>query len=384
LANGSDIVSKDRASADGVETIAPEDRNVPTDVPPTAAAEAGSIDISFSPGLASFLGTHDIAIGFTSYQTGRLYLIGHGPDGKLALHEAVYPQAMGVTGDASRIYLGTLTQIVRMENVLAAGQTANQVHDKVYVPRNLQTTGNVDIHEIGIQDNGKIIFVNTRFNCLCEPSLTHSFKPVWKPDFISQIVAEDRCHLNGLAMVDGKAKYVSAVSRSDVANGWRDHRDDGGLIIDVESQAILAEGLSMPHSPRFHDDRVWLLNSGTGELGWLDPDDRSFVPLAFFPGFLRGLAFHGEHAFVTLSKPRKGHFEGLALDDRLQEKDSEAWCGVQIVSQSSGEVAQWLRFEGAITELFDICVLPGVRNPITLGPNSVEIRDFLTIEPAVI
>eukprot|EP01013_Petalomonas_cantuscygni_P032552 TRINITY_DN59124_c0_g1_i1.p2 TRINITY_DN59124_c0_g1~~TRINITY_DN59124_c0_g1_i1.p2 ORF type:complete len:292 (+),score=60.40 TRINITY_DN59124_c0_g1_i1:594-1469(+) len=291
---------------------------------------------------------------------------------------------MGVAGDASRIYLGTLTQIVRMENVLGPGQTANQVHDKVYVPRNLQTTGNVDIHEIGIQDNGKIVFVNTRFNCLCEPSLTHSFKPVWKPEFISEIVAEDRCHLNGLAMVDGKPKYVSAAARSNVANGWRDRRDDGGLIIDVESNAILAEGLSMPHSPRFHDDRLWLLNSGTGELGWLDPADRSFMPLAFFPGFLRGLAFHNDHAFVTLSKPRKGHFEGLALDGLLKEKDSTAWCGIQIVSQSTGKLAQWLRFEGAITELFDICVLPGVQNPITLGPNSVEIRDFLTIEPSAI
>jgi len=374
-------VSNDKPGADGVETIAPENRNVPTDVAPTAAAEAGNIDISFSPGLSSFLKTSDISIGFTSYQTGRLYLIGHGPDGKLALHEAVYPQAMGMTGDASRIYLGTLTQIVRMENVLGPGQTANQVHDKVYVPRNLQTTGNVDIHEIGIQDNGKIVFVNTRFNCLCEPSLTHSFKPVWKPEFISEIVAEDRCHLNGLAMVDGKPKYVSAAARSNVANGWRDHRDDGGLIIDVENNAILAEGLSMPHSPRFHDDRLWLLNSGTGELGWLDPADRSFVPLAFFPGFLRGLAFHKDHAFVTLSKPRKGHFEGLALDGLLKEKDSAAWCGIQIVSQSTGKLAQWLRFEGAITELFDICVLPGVQNPITLGPDSVEIRDFLTIEP---
>ncbi|MEH6660587.1 MAG: TIGR03032 family protein [Parasphingorhabdus sp.] len=377
-------MSKDKPGEDGAETIAPENRNVPTEVAPTAATEAGSIDISFSPGLSSFLKTNDISIGFTSYQTGRLYLIGHGPDGKLALHEAVYPQAMGVTGDASRIYLGTLTQIVRMENVLGPGQTANQVHDKVYVPRNLQTTGNVDIHEIGIQDNGKIVFVNTRFNCLCEPSLTHSFKPVWKPEFISEIVAEDRCHLNGLAMVNGKPKYVSAAARSDVANGWRDHRDDGGLIIDVESNAILADGLSMPHSPRFHDDRLWLLNSGTGELGWLDPADRSFVPLAFFPGFLRGLAFHNDHAFVTLSKPRKGHFEGLALDGLLKEKDNAAWCGIQIVSQSTGKLAQWLRFEGAITELFDICVLPGVQNPITLGPNSVEIRDFLTIEPSAL
>ncbi len=377
-------MSNDKPDAGGPQTIAPESRNTPNEASETAAADVGDIEISFSPGLPSFLATQNISIGFTSYQTGRLYLVGHGPDGKLALHEAVYPKAMGLTGDANRIYLGTLTQIVRMENVLAPGQTANEVHDKVYVPRNLQTTGNVDIHEIGIRDNGKMLFVNTLYNCLCEPSLTHSFKPVWKPKFISEIIAEDRCHLNGLAMVDGKPKYVSAAARSDVANGWRDRRDDGGLIIDVESHAIIAEGLSMPHSPRVHDGRVWLLNSGTGELGWLDPADHSFVPLAFFPGFLRGLAFHNDHAFLTLSKPRKGHFEGLALDDRLQEKDQDAWCGMQIVSQSTGDVAQWLRFEGAITELFDVCVLPGVRNPITLGPNSVEIRDFLTVEPTAL
>lgn len=136
----------------------------------------------------------------------------------------------------------------------------------------------------------------------------------------------------------------------------------------------------MPHSPRFHAGKLWVLNSGTGELAWLHPSDSAFTPVAFFPGFLRGLAFHNDHAFVTLSKPRHGRFEGLALDDKLKEKDADAWCGIQIVSLSSGDVAQWLRFDGAITELFDICVLPGVKNPITLGPQSLEIRDFITME----
>jgi uncharacterized protein (TIGR03032 family) len=365
------------------ETVAPENRNRPTDVPPTAVEEAGKIDINFSQGLASFLATNNISIGFTSYQTGRLYLVGHGPDGKLALHEAVYPQAMGVTGDASRIYLGTLTQIVRMENVLEPNQLANKVHDKVYVPRNMQTTGNIDCHELGIRENGKIVFVNTRYSCLGEPSLTHSFKPVWKPDFISKLAPEDRCHLNGLAMVDGEPKYVSAVCRSDVVDGWRDRRHDGGIIIDVQTNAIVADGLSMPHSPRFHDGRLWLLNSGSGELGYLDQADNSFTPVAFFPGFLRGLTFYNDHAFVTLSKPRHGRFEGLELDQKLKEKDADAWCGIQIVSLANGDVVQWLRFDGAITELFDICVLPGVRNPITLGPQSAEIRDFVTIENPV-
>jgi len=368
------------SNSENANTDATADTNKPTKAPPTAADEAGKIDINFSAGLAQFLASNDISIGFTSYQTGRLYLVGYGGDGKLALHEAVYPQAMGVTGNQERLYLGTLTQIVRMENVLDTGQVANEAHDKVYVPRNMQTTGNIDIHELGIRQNGRIVFVNTRYSCLCEPSVKHSFKPVWKPEFISKLAPEDRCHLNGLAMLDDEPKYVTAVCKSDVIDGWRDRRHDGGIIVDIETDEILVDGLSMPHSPRYHAGKIWVLNSGTGELGWLHPSDNAFTPVAFFPGFLRGLAFHNDHAFVTLSKPRHGRFEGLELDNRLKDKDADAWCGIQIVSLSNGDVAQWLRFDGAITELFDICVLPGVKNPITLGPQSAEIREFLTIE----
>lgn len=342
--------------------------------------EQPKIDINFSRGLAAFLAGNGISIAFTSYQTGRLYLIGHGPDGNLSLHEAGYSQAMGVAGDHNRLYLGTLTQIVRLENVLLPGQLANNVHDKVYVPRNMQVTGDIDIHEIGVRDNGVMVFINTKYGCLCEPSLTHSFKPIWKPDFITKIAPEDRCHLNGLAMVEGRPKYVSAVCRSDVVDGWRDRRHDGGILIDIETNDILAEGLSMPHSPRWHDGKLWVLNSGSGELGWINPDDKSFNPVVFCPGFLRGLAFHNGHAFLTLSKPRHGRFEGLSLDDKLKEKDADAWCGVQIINLASGDVVQWIRFDGAITELFDVCILPGVKNPLTLGPNSQEIRDFVTFE----
>jgi len=352
----------------------------PADAAPTTPGASEKIDISFSRGLAPFLAANTISLAFTSYQNGRLYLVGHGDDGKLTLHEALYPQAMGVAGDQNRIYLGTLTQIVRMENVLAPDQKVNNTHDKVYVPRNLQTTGDIDIHELGIRDNGKIVYVNTRYSCLCEPSLTHSFKPIWKPDFISALVPEDRCHLNGLAMVEGRPKYVSAVSRSDSVDGWRDRRQDGGVIIDVETNEIMAEGLSMPHSPRWHDGKLWILNSGTGELGWINPKDKSFNPLAFCPGFLRGLDFYNGHAIITLSKPRHGRFEGLTLDDTLKEKDADAWCGVQVISLATGSVVHWLRLDGTITELFDACILPGVKNPLTLGPNSQEIREFITIE----
>ena len=337
-------------------------------------------DLTFSPGLADYLASNAISLAFTSYQTGHLYLFGCGRDERLALHQAQYPQAMGVAGNANRLYLGTLTQIVRMENVLAPGEVANEKHDKVYVPRNFQTTGAIDIHELGVRNDGRIVFINTKYSCLCEPSLTHSFKPVWKPSFISKLAPEDRCPLNGLAMVDGEPKYASAVCRSDVLDGWRDRRHDGGIIIDMQTDDIVAEGLSMPHSPRWRDGRLWVLNSGFGELGWIDSGTKSFVPFVFCPGFLRGLAFVGDHAVVTLSKPRYERFEGLALDKHMKEKDADPWCGVQIISLKTGAVSQWIRFDGAVMELFDICALPGVRDAITLGPQSNEIRDFVTME----
>lgn len=337
-------------------------------------------DISFSGGLAEFLANQNISLAFTSYQAGGLYLIGHEPNGKLSLHQTGYSQAMGVAGDQNRIYLATHTELIRLENVLAADQMVNNLHDKVYVPRNVQVTGAIDIHELGVRSNGTIVFVNTRYSCLCEPSLSHSFKPVWKPDFISKLAPEDRCHLNGLAMKNGEPKYVTAVCRSDVVDGWRDRRHASGIIIDVETENIVCEELSMPHSPRWHDGRLWVLNSGTGELGWVDEKNKSFNPIAFFPGFLRGLAFHNGHAIVTLSKSRYKRFDGLALAGTLEEKDADAWCGVQIISLLTGDVVQWVRFDGVIEELFDICVLNNVKNPLTLGLNSKEIRDFITIE----
>ena len=366
----------------GRQPDAPQGAMPLTPEQPSTPPPGDKTDISFSGGLSDMLASQQISLAFTSYQSGNLYLLGRAETAALSLHQAVYPKAMGVVGDANRLYLGSLAHVVRMENVLAPGQVVNAKHDKVYVPRNFQTIGEVDIHELGIRSDGRVVFVNTRWSCLAELSLTHSFKPIWKPAFISKLAPEDRCHLNGLAMVDGRPKYVTAACKSDVVDGWRDRRADGGVVIDVETDEIVCEGLSMPHSPRWHDGRLWLLNSGSGELGWVDQKKKRFNTVAFCPGFLRGLSFHNGLAFVTLSKPRYKRFEGLALDDALAKKDADAWCGVQVISLGDGSVAQWIRFDGAIQELFDVTVLPGVRDAITLGPNSPEIRDFITLELA--
>jgi len=341
------------------------------------------VEKSCSRGMGAWLASHKISLAITSYQTGRVYLVGSDPNNRVSFFERIFERAMGIVGNTQRIYLGGLYQLWRFENVLRKNETIHKVFDRCYVPRNAQTIGDLDIHELGIRKNGKVVFVNTKYSCLAELDPVHSFKAVWKPKFISKLAPEDRCHLNGLAMKDGEPKYVTAVCRSDTVDGWRDRRDNGGVIIDVETDEIVCEGLSMPHSPRWHDGKLWVLNAGTGYLGWVDFENKAFVPFTFCPGFLRGLSMIGNVAAIGLSKARNGRFSGLALDEELKKRDADAWCGVQIVSLTNGDVLQWIRFEGDISEIFDISFLPGVRNPMMVGLRTAEIRELITFESEI-
>ena len=338
------------------------------------------IEKSCSRGFGPWLSKNNLTVAITSYQSGRLYLVGSEPNGRVSFYERIFERAMGVVGNHQRLYLGSLFQLWRFENVLRKGELANKMYDRCYVPRNAQTIGDVDIHELGIRKNGKVVFVNTKYSCLAELDPVHSFKPIWKPPFISKLAPEDRCHLNGLAMKDGAPKYVTAVCKSDSVDGWRDRRQDGGVVIDVETDEIVCEGLSMPHSPRWHNGKLWVLNAGTGYLGWVDFENKKFVPFTFCPGFLRGLSLHGNVAAIGISKPRNKRFEGLALDGELSKRDADPWCGVQIVSLNNGDVLHWARFEGDLNEIFDVCILPGVRNPMLVGLKTTDIRELITFE----
>ncbi|WP_228932194.1 TIGR03032 family protein [Roseibium aggregatum] len=361
-----------------------EDRNLPVGNSETRADEPVGVTYSMSGGLVGLLASLKISVAFSSYQSGKFYLLGRNPEGGLMVNEQFFRQAMGIHVSGGTIYLATLSEIVRLENVLEPNQRINDTFDACFVPRTAHVTGALDAHDLGIDRDGRILFVNTRFNCLSTISERHSFRPVWTPPFVSRIVDEDRCHLNGMAMRDGRPAFVTAVSRSDTIDGWRDRRADGGVVVDVETGRIVCQGLSMPHSPRWYRGRLWLLNSGTGELGSIVPADgdseRRFEPLAFCPGFLRGLSFHGRYAFVGLSKPRYQRFEGLALDERLRVADSEPWCGVQVIDLDTGACVEWFRIDGAVAELYDIDVLPGVSCPMSLGFGSEELMNLVTVD----
>ena len=254
-------------------------------------------------------------------------------------------------------------------------------YDKLYIPRIGYTTGDLDVHDVAVDSDGQIIFVATRLNCLATVSDRNSCTPLWHPRFISKIINEDRCHLNGLAMVNGKPGYVTACSRTDIFDGWREKRRKGGCVINVASKEPIATGLSMPHSPRWYQEKLWLLNSGTGEFGYIDLESGKFEAIAFCPGYMRGLAFWKDWAIIGLSKPRDRTFSGLALQERLQKEDVEARCGLMVIDLKTGAIVDWLRLEGIISELYDVQVLPEVKRPMAIGFQNDEISRLLTLDP---
>ena len=359
-----------------------------------------TFEINASRQFTSWLASQNLSLVFTTYQAGKVFFIGLRQNGQLSVFERTFERCMGLYAHNSSLYMSSLYQLWRLENALEPGQIADG-YDAVYVPQVGYITGDLDIHDVVLVEppqlrgnqqvepqvpslnNGRlggVVFVNTLFSCLATISETKSFVPLWKPPFISKLAAEDRCHLNGLAMRDGQPRYVTAVSQSDVADGWRDKRKDGGCVMDISTNQAIATGLSMPHSPRWYKDKLWLLNSGRGEFGYLDLERGVFEAVAFCPGYLRGLSFCGDFAVVGISKPRHNKtFSGLALDEQLQAKQAQARCGLLVIDLRSGDIVHSLRIEGVVEELYDVQVLPGVRRPMAIGLKTDEIRRVISI-----
>jgi len=350
--------------------------------PPHDPAEVRPwLQVHGSRGLPGWLARQRVSLAFTTYQAGKLFFVGLRPEGTLAVFERTVDRCMGLC--ASRggqdLWLGSRYQLWRFANVLRPGGDY-QGHDRLYVPRVGHTTGDLDVHDVAVEADGRAVFVATRFNCLATLDDRDSFRPLWRPPFVSRLVPEDRCHLNGLALHAGRARFATAVARSDVADGWREHRRDGGVVLDLLRGEVIAEGLSMPHSPRVRGDRLWLHNSGTGQFGSLPLGGGAFAPLASCPGYLRGLDFVAGWAVVGLSRPRHGPvFGGLALDEALAARGQEALCGLCVVDLGSGAIEHWLRIEGLVTELYDVVALPDAVRPMAFGFKSDEIQRQVTL-----
>lgn len=324
--------------------------------------------------FASWLASTGSSIALTTYQAGKIFLIGLQQDGNLSVFERTFERTMGLGVTPTGFWVSSLYQMWRFENFLEP-KTLHEGYDALFVPVAGHTTDDIDIYDVHLNAEGQPIFIATRFNCIATLSARGSFTPIWKPPFIDRIAAEDRCHLNGLAVQNGQPAYVTAVATSNVMDGWRNKRRDGGVVVDVQSNEIVLKGLSMPHSPRLHQDKLWLLQAGTGEFGWVNLEEGRFEPICFLPGFTRGVSFHGDYAVIGLSGSRENRtFEGLELNERLAKEGASAQCAVCVVNLKTGDVEHRLIIEGIVSEIYDVQLLPGTIRPMMLGFKSDEIR----------
>jgi uncharacterized protein (TIGR03032 family) len=325
---------------------------------PEAAAPLASVSTaSFGTALAGA----GSSLLISTYQTNKLVCARTPQDGALNTHFRDFDKPMGLAVSPGRIAVGTRTEVWDLRDMpeaAAAIEPAGE-HDACYLPRNRHVTGDIAVHDLAFA-GGRLWLVATAFSCLATLDADHSFVPRWTPPFITTLASEDRCHLNGMAVVGDRVAYVTALGETDEPGGWRAGRATDGVLIDVATSEVLAAGLSMPHSPRWHAGRLWFLESGRGNLSTVDVRSGEVQAVAELPGFTRGLAFLGDLAFVGLSQVRESStFGDLPLTRRLSERQSGVW----MVDLRTGETVGFLQFEDLVQEIFDVALLPGARFP---------------------
>ena len=312
------------------------------------------------PNLFAQLG---ISLAISTYQAGKVILV-RADGNTINTHFRNFGKPMGIASDHVRLTIGGANTVWFYRNMPAVAPRLEPAgkHDAAYLPRSIHVTDDIDIHEMAWSSDDVLWLVNTRFCCLCTLDHDHSFTPRWRPHFVSHLAPEDRCHLNGLAMMDGQPKYVTALGETNTAGGWRTNKANGGILMDVAQNEILLRGLSMPHSPRLYADRLWVLESGEGSLAWVDLAQQHWHHIAKLPGFTRGIDFIGPLAFIGLSQVRESAtFSGIPIAERL--KPEERTCGVWVVNIQTGQTVGFLRFEEGVQEIFAVQVLRNTRFP---------------------
>lgn len=324
---------------------------------------------TFAPWLAAMGGS----LVVTCYQADKIALIGSGDGRETTVHLREFPRPMGLAVSGGRIAVGLLEEVVLLQNApqLAAGAfPGEQVpYDALYLPRASYRTGEIAVHGLAFGTAGLWV-ANTRFSCLASLSDEYHFVPQWQPPFITDLAPEDRCHLNGMAMVDGEPRFVTCLGTTDEPGAWRNDRVTGGVILSVPEGRIVARGLAMPHSPRWHEGRLWVLNSGQGELALVEPDG-SLTSICTLPGYLRGLCFLGHYAVVGMCQIRSAHtFAGLPIS----KKYDELYCGLAVIDLRSKQPVAMFRFTEGCTEIFEVDFLPGVRRGAMLNNEHEAVK----------
>jgi len=331
---------------------------------------------TFSSNIPELLQQMNASIAISTYQAGKVILISPKNRDELIQLPRNFPKPMGIMVNEKNMVFALKDEVLILSNSPGlADKYPKQpgIYDAFYTPRQSYYCGAVDMHDIELGNDG-LIGVNTRFSCLVKLSQQYSFEPFWQPPFISELVPEDRCHLNGVAMLNGKPKYVTALGHSDSPGGWREKKASGGIVMDVETGEIILEGLSMPHSPKIFDGQLYVLLSGTGELIRVDAKQRKYDILKSMDGFVRGMDLYGDYLFIGLSKLRTTSkaFQELPISEK------SIFSGVMVLYMPTFSTVGYIKYESSVDEIYDVTIMPGTVRPGLLNNSKPEFRLVMT------
>lgn len=316
---------------------------------------------SFTPNLPELLSKLNCTIVITTFQAGKVIFISPKNEEELVQLPRSFKRPMGLTTKDDKMAIATHHEIIVLKNApnLAHNYPNKQgVYDALYMPRANYFTGGVDIHDLHWGNQG-LWAVNTSFSSLCLIDDNYSFTPKWQPPFISELAGEDRCHLNGLAMENGEPTYITSLGKGDTPQAWRSNIVKGGLLMHIPSNEIILEGLAMPHSPRIFDGKLYVLLSAKEQLICVNPQTGKYEVVAAIPGFVRGMAKHGDFLFIGTSKLRKNSSTFKHLD--IAEKAAVA--GITVLHLPTGTIMAKLTYHASVDEIYDIQVLPNIVRP---------------------
>lgn len=335
---------------------------------------------TFTPALAELLAQLNCSLALSTYQAGKVLLLGS--DGE-SIHclPRTFDTPMGMVYEAPRLAVACKHEVILLSDDPRLGHAYPRKpnhYDAFFVPRSTHYCGQLNIHDIAFTPEGNVVGVNTLFSCLFTLDATFSFRPIWKPPFVSALAPEDRCHLNGMAMQDGRPRYVTALGDTDSAGAWRPNKLRGGVLIDVDSGETLLSSLAMPHSPRVWEGVLYLLLSATGEVVRVDCAQGRYEVISRVPAFVRGFARMGDYLFVGCSRMRKTHTFG----DLPLVNDPNLFCGVVAIHLPTGGIVGQISFINSCEEIYDVQVLPGLRRAGILGTHAPQYRDALSLPEA--
>lgn len=321
---------------------------------------------SYSPQVPELLNKLNCSIALSTYQAGKIVMISPHPDNERLItlpRSFRKPMGMAIHGDKLAVSLKDEVVVFQNSKELATHYPNKlNTYDNLFLPRTTYYTGLVDMHDIDFGSDG-IYGINTSFSCICKIDGEYNFTPVWKPPFIQEVAPGDACHMNGMVLMNGKPKYVTALGKTSQPQGWRDHIVNGGVLMDVDTNEIILENLAMPHSPKMYNNELYMLTSASGEFIKVNLAEKSYSTLKKFDGFCRGLSFCGDFAFIGFSKLRKNS----STFAKLSFSDQANFSGIKIIHMPTNAEVGEIVYETSVDEIYEVLVLENMTRPNILN-----------------